>query len=67
MTDLYRSKMIMSDSKDRLRKALLENVDKYTISSDGRVLSDKSTLISAFKNELEKGNKIKGKTAKKVG
>ncbi|MDQ5989800.1 Uncharacterised protein [Acinetobacter baumannii] len=70
MTTVYKSKMTMSGSRDRLRKALLDNVGNYTITSDGRVLSDKETLISAFEKELEKINKIlqaNGNKAKKAG
>lgn len=50
----YKSKMMTYDPKARLRKALLDNIDNFTITKDGCIISNRETLILALRKEMEK-------------
>ncbi|WP_337234223.1 hypothetical protein [Proteus terrae] len=54
MTIALRVNMPMSGSKERLKKALEDNINDITISNNGRVSIRREILLDAVKREFDK-------------
>ncbi|ENB9459028.1 hypothetical protein NYO97_19390 [Morganella morganii] len=54
MTIAFKVNMPMSGSKERLKKALKDNINDITISDNGRVSIRREILLDAVKREFDK-------------
>lgn len=53
MTIVLNARLSMSNPRDRLTKALTDNIGNYTISRDGQVSSKRDVIHTAFVRELD--------------